>query len=310
MVKKDTVAAILAIFCIVATLFRIIPVQSQLEMGEYNPWTDLNDDGRIDIFDIVQVAVAFGSSGTPIEKASIEYESEWIDITDKCGQYFNVTHSLNSTDVMVDIQGRTALGGGAHQRNLGLTGYEPGWSRAYGGTSNDFAESVVQTVDGGYVIAGSTRSYGAGNDDFWLVKTDASGNAQWNKTYGGTEIEQDGSVVQTTDGGYAIAGWTESYGDNAWLVKTDVNGNAQWNKTYGGIGSCSARSLVQTVDGGYALAGYSYGGGNMNFWLAKAEAESGLAWTDSTVDTITLYRGATDPYWNFVRVRIWKPKTP
>ena len=70
-------------------------------------------------------------------------------------------------------------------------------------------------------------------------------------------------------------------------------------------------SVVQTGDGGYAIAGgtYSFDTYGYGFWLVKTEVESGLTWTDSTADTITLYRDATDPYWNFMRIRIWKPKT-
>ena len=74
----------------------------------------------------------------------------------------------------------------------------------------------------------------------------------------------------------------------------------------------AAWALVETGDGGYALAGQTgpYGAGIYDVWLVKTDAESGLAWTDSTTNTLTLYRGATDPYWNFVRVRIWKPTAP
>jgi len=101
------------------------------------------------------------------------------------------------------------------------------WSQTYGGTDGDYGYSVVQTSDGGYAIAGTTFSYGAGGADFWLVKTDASGTAQWNQTYGGTNIDKGYSVVETSDGGYAITGWTWSYGAGGrdfWLVKTDEYG--------------------------------------------------------------------------------------
>ena len=92
------------------------------------------------------------------------------------------------------------------------------WNKTYGGTGDDRVPSVIQTSDKGYAMAGRTQSYGAGSDDFWLVKTDSSGNAQWNKTYGGTGGDIAWSVIQTNDGGYAIVGWN---GADAWLVKTD-----------------------------------------------------------------------------------------
>jgi hypothetical protein len=96
------------------------------------------------------------------------------------------------------------------------------WSETYGGTNDDVASSVVQTSDGGYTLAGSTESFGVGGYDFWLVKTDAEGNMEWNKTYGGPHYDTAGSVVQTVDGGYALAGQTESFGagnSDFWLVK-------------------------------------------------------------------------------------------
>ena len=82
------------------------------------------------------------------------------------------------------------------------------WNKTYGGTESDYAYSVVQTSDGGYAIAGGTSTFGAGGNDVWLIKTDASGNAMWNQTYGGTEHDNGYLVVQTSDGGYAITGDT------------------------------------------------------------------------------------------------------
>jgi hypothetical protein len=117
-------------------------------------------------------------------------------------------------------------------------------------------------------------------------------------------------VIQTSDGGYALAGTTYSFGAgnfDCWLVKTDTNGNALWNRTYGGTGYDEAQSVVQTRDGGYALAGTTHYFGTADFWLIKTEAESGLAWVPSSVNTITLVRDAATP-WGFVRVQIWKKR--
>src|SRR3990170_1294096 len=96
------------------------------------------------------------------------------------------------------------------------------WNRTYGGADDDVAFSAVQTYDGGYTLAGHTRSFGAGGDDFWLIRTDSSGNVLWNKTYGGTGNEGEFSMVQTSDHGYALAGDTkpsESSNWDFWLVK-------------------------------------------------------------------------------------------
>jgi len=147
-------------------------------------------------------------------------------------------------------------------------------NQTYGGTDWDEAYSIVVTSDGGYALAGVTESYGAGSYDCWLVKTDASGNALWNQTYGGTDYDGADSLVEIGDGGYALAGYTYSFGAggcDCWLVKTDASGNALWNQTYGGTDNDWAYSLVETADGGYALAGVtnSSGAGSADFWLVK-----------------------------------------
>jgi len=351
------------------------------------------------------------------------YDSGWLDVSDKLGQSFALTHNLNTTEAFVDVIGRQNLTGENHKLFFGVTNWVQGWNQTYGGADYDAAYSMVQTSDGGYAILGITKSYGAGNDDFWLVKTDSEGNVQWNKTYGGTDddrgrsmvqtadggyalagytgsfgagnadfwlvkvdssgnhqwnktyggpdIDEAYSVIETFDGGYALAGYTHSYGAGAydfWLVKTDANGNMQWDETYGGTNWDEAYSVVQTSDGGYAIAGYtrSFGAGGTDFWLVKTEStgymqwnktfggvlddasfsliqtvdggytlagytrsdgagqsdfwlvktsaelgsSNGLSMTKFTNSTITLYRGSTDPYWNYVRVRIWLIEEP
>ena len=92
------------------------------------------------------------------------------------------------------------------------------WSRTFGGPNNDRASFVQQTSDGGYVIVGATESYGAGRQDFWIVKTDDRGEEEWNETFGGADNDAALCVQQTSDGGYVIAGWTESYGAGGWDV--------------------------------------------------------------------------------------------
>ncbi len=292
--KVSTMLGSTLVGVLFASVLLVSVTSSKLATTEavYNPWYDLDNDGDIDIFDIVRMAGSYGMTGEPFSaKAAIEYESEWIDITDKAGQYFSIAHNLDSMDILVDIQGKTALSGGIHQRHLGGTGYSQGWNRTYGGLGDDYvglARCIVQTTDGGYAVAG-------GIDhtfdpllvgDAWLVKTDALGNMQWNKTYGGTGDDWAYSVVQTFDGGYAWAGATDSYGTVAsdydfWLVKTDIAGNMQWNKTYGGTHDDWATCMVQAFDGGYALAGYTHwqGAGAYDFWLIKTDASGNVQWS-------------------------------
>jgi hypothetical protein len=259
----------------------------------YDPWVDINDDGIINIKDAAQLGALWGARGTPITKASLDFDSGWINITDMAGQYITITHNLGSMDGIVDITGKTSLGGGVHQRYLGGTDFVAGWNKTYGGTGNDVGSDLVQTVDGGYALAGNTVSFGTGGSyDFWLVKTDASGTMQWNKTYGGTGFDWAYALVQTNDGGYALAGstgWDPLV--DLWLVKTDAYGNQQWNKTYGGTNFDSAFNLVQTIDGGYALAGTtrSYGAGNFDVYLVKTDSAGNMQWNKTY--------GGTGPDW-------------
>lgn len=150
------------------------------------------------------------------------------------------------------------------------------WSRTYGRAGGEVAYSLVVTSDGGYAIAGYTESFGAGDADFWLIKTDAYGNVEWNQTYGGSQYEYARSLVETSDGGFAVAGGMGDF----WLVKTDNQGNMEWSRTYGGKDIDRAHSLIQTSDEGYALAGqtYSFDVGQGDFWLVKTDAEGNMEW--------------------------------
>ncbi len=178
------------------------------------------------------------------------------------------------------------------QPTRGLDAPDIEWSRTYGGANEDVPLSVIQTDDGGYAMAGRTSSFGAGNFDFWLVKTDGAGEEQWNKTYGSTGNERaEGGIVQTADGGYLLVGHkgVEPNRD-MWIVKTDSDGNMTWNRTFGGSSDDTGRGAVLTDDGGYLLLGNtkSFGAGDYDFWLIKTNSTGHAQWNKtyggSTVD--------------------------
>lgn len=158
------------------------------------------------------------------------------------------------------------------------------WSRTFGGIKSEEGRCVVQTSDGGYILAGHTHSFGMGKYDFWLVKTDEHGNSLWSRTFGGKSDDKCRSVQQTSDGGYILAGKTYSFeldtGD-FWLVKTDENGDSLWSRTFGGSAYESCRSVQQTSDGGYILAGWaeSFGAGNSDMWLVKTDENGDSLWS-------------------------------
>ncbi len=133
------------------------------------------------------------------------------------------------------------------------------WSRTYGGSDTDYGFSVQQTADGGYIVAGRTESFGAGDLDVYLIKTDSLGDTMWTHVYGGGSIDWARSVQQTTDGGYIVAGWTGfgAGGFDVFVIKTNFGGDVVWSRTYGGSNYEVAHSVQQTTDGGYIVAGYT-----------------------------------------------------
>jgi uncharacterized delta-60 repeat protein len=158
------------------------------------------------------------------------------------------------------------------------------WTKTIGGKDFEDGYSLIQTSDGGYAIAGYTQSFGAGGEDVYVVKLDAKGNLQWTKTIGGPKDDWSSSLIQTSDGGYAIAGSTKSFGAgglDVYVVKLNANGNLQWTRTIGGPESEGGFSLIQTSDGGYAIAGYTYsfGAGDRDVYVVKLDANGNLLWT-------------------------------
>jgi uncharacterized delta-60 repeat protein len=159
------------------------------------------------------------------------------------------------------------------------------WSRAIGGTNNDGANSIKQTSDGGYIVAGYTHSFGAGNSDALIIKLDSSGNIQWSRAIGGINDEQAFSIQQTSDGGYIVAGWTNSFGTggDALIIKLNSSGNIQWSRAIGGINGDGAYSIQQTSDGGYIVAGSTtiYGVGYFYYYslIIKLDSSGNMQWS-------------------------------
>ena len=176
------------------------------------------------------------------------------------------------------------------------------WDKCYGGSKSDNGEVIKKTSDGGYVVFGTTESSdgdvsgGHGYADFWILKLTNTGVIQWQKCYGGSMCEYLRDGIQTTDGGYLLAGLTESSngdvtgyhgGRDYWVVKTDAAGGIQWERCYGGSGREDYElSVIQTADGGFALAGWtestdgdvSGNHGGADAWIVKTDASGAIQW--------------------------------
>ncbi len=178
------------------------------------------------------------------------------------------------------------------------------WQKSFGGTNWDFARSIIKTTDGGYIVAGDSRSNNGdvignqGGDDCWVLKLSPDGNIQWQKSLGGTQTDNAHSIRQTTDGGYIVAGWSVSIdGDvtgnhgshDYWVVKLSPTGDIQWQKSLGGIDNEDAYSIVQTTDGGYIVAGDSSSNngdvtgnhGGYDYWVVKLSSTGDIQWQKS-----------------------------
>lgn len=176
------------------------------------------------------------------------------------------------------------------------------WSKLFGGASFDIAYGIAKTTDGGYIITGYSGSNDGdvsdnhGQDDALVLKMDANGNKQWSKLLGGAGFDMGNTVIPTTDGGYAIAGYSLSNdgdvsgsngGPDAWVIKLDASGNKQWSKLFGGNGSDMAFSIVETADRGFLVASgtvsndgdVSGNHGAEDAWLIKLDANGNKQWS-------------------------------
>ena len=149
--------------------------------------------------------------------------------------------------------------------------------KAYGGDGWEEASCIQETSEGGYVVAGYTDSYGAGNRDAWILKLDASLDIEWQKTYGGTENDRAYAIREVSTGGYIVTGRIDSYGSgrsDLWLLKLDVMGNIEWEKAYGGTMGEHGNSLQETQDGGFVVQGER----TDKIWLLKLDSLGNVEW--------------------------------
>jgi len=162
-------------------------------------------------------------------------------------------------------------------------GVEIVWESTYGGTDDDWAFDVIECADGGLLVGAITYSFGNGWGDIWLIRTDEDGNPQWSQAYGGTDGDYGDTILELDDGGFLVAGYTNSFGAggyDAWLLRVDTDGNHLWNQTFGGPGNDWCFDAVECSTGGFALIGTTenYGASGRDLWLLRTDSAGVHLW--------------------------------
>jgi len=222
-----------------------------------------------------------------VEKVELWVDGDSTGIADYAQPYSLDWNTTNYDDGYYKITVRSYDNSGNMNESAPITlSVFLSFIRTFGGSDSDEGHNVQQTSDGGYIIAGSTRSFGDGSSDVWLIKTGPEGTEEWIQTFGGSDSDEGHFVQQTSDGGYIITGNTESFGkgfQDIWLIKTDSNGNEEWEKTFGGDYDDWGHSVQQTTDGGYIISGgtISFGNGGVDVWLIKTDYNGNEQWNQT-----------------------------
>ena len=234
-----------------------------------------------------------------IIKTDVNGDTVWTRTVGE-GQFYFARSGLENPAGEIAFTGRTKASA-AGQEDLWFakldTSQNFDWNITLGGNNNDVGASLQQTKDGGFIIAGVTESFGAGNKDGWLIRADSLGDTVWTRTYGGTNSDWVYDVKQTDDGGFIIAGATESFGHvnyytDAWMIRTDSNGDTVWAKTLGGPIHDHFLTVQQTLDGGFIFVGHlGYDFNRGDVLLVKTDAGGDTLWTSTYGDN----------YWNYGR---------
>jgi len=222
-------------------------------------------------------------------------------------KFFILYMALGFFGCSTDGEKRITLEPEAQNQFLG----EVEWVKNFGGSGEETAQAIIATTDGGYAILGFSISMDGDIvgktttvNDYWLLKLDAAGNLEWNKTYGGSKDDRGQSLAQTNDGGYILTGYAmsddgdgsnnEGFHDN-WILKLDASGQIEWEKSFGFSGHDHSYDIIQTQDGGFFFIGFlditaaradgydekgqfltRHGVGE--FWGTKIDAQGNVQW--------------------------------
>ena len=158
------------------------------------------------------------------------------------------------------------------------------WERRFGGPDTDQVFAAAPTRDGGVVLAGHTRSQGAGESDLWLFRLDARGNLLWERVLGGGANERARSIIAAREGGFLVSGFTASQGAgdrDAWILRLDAAGQLLWEQVLGGSGDDGAFHASPHPEGGFAVVGYRSSDAGYDLWVLRLDEAGDKLWSRS-----------------------------
>ncbi|NQX76411.1 hypothetical protein [Gilvibacter sp.] len=279
-----------------------LPADNTDDSGQTDDTTD--DSGQTADFEgVVDWQFTYGGSGDDIANAV-------VTTTDGGFAVLGYTQSNDG-----DITDKTATDSDYWVLKLDANGAII-WSRTYGGSSDDRGADIIETTDGGFAVAGFSRSSdgdateNAGFQDYWIVKLSASGDVQWQQSYGFAGSDQASSVIQTTDGGYFVSGFLDITASGGagndgfasapsaapkhgvgefWGMRLDANGQLIWRRFFGGTNNDRSYQVLQTQDGGFLMTGASESDdfdvtnpkGSYDYWAVKINDSGDLVWEKS-----------------------------
>jgi hypothetical protein len=294
--KNDFLILLPTVYCLLST------APTTLSSFEKTYGDSLNDEGysvqetSLGGYIITGTTESFGSGGTDVYLVRTDENGDTLWTKTLGGSDDEQGYSIRETqDTGFIITGYT-LSSGAGKKDIYLAKTSASgvtmWEKTFGGVEDEEGNSVQETSDGGFIIVGKALSFGLGNWDVYVIRTNSSGDTLWTRTYGSTADDIGFSGTETQDGGFVIVGYTAVAGPrDVYIIRTDTWGDTLWTKKYGGLNWDMGYSVQITPDSGYAVLGHSnsFGAGLYDIYMIRTNTQGDSLWTRTYGGTSSEY---------------------